>query len=594
MGQQSAAASVFRQAFLLHQQGKLVEAEQLYLTVLHSDPNSADAHLNLGSVLVQSNRLEEALMHFEKAIAIKPGSSTARTSLGHVLAQLNRADQAIIQFEKALEISRQNAEPYLHACYNIGVLLQELNKHAEAIPHYARAIAIKPDYAEAHNNLGDALLKSGRPEEALTHFKKSAAIRPHLPEAHNNVGIALDALNLGIEAVANFAEALARKPDYAEAHANLGLVLESLGRVDEATQAFEKAIDHAPKSAKFYRMLFSSKKAIAGDERLVAMIELAHHAATLPRVEQIELHFGLGKVFADLEQYDLSFKHLLEGNALKRREIAYDESATLRAIDGIRAIFNSQYMPSKQGLGIRSSQPVFIVGMPRSGSTLVEQILASHPLVFAGGELDHLQRAVTTFAAQHGAQVSLPEKIRKIADDDLLRLATFYLRKLWNMAPNAERVTDKMPSNFRFAGLIHLALPNARIIHTRRDPIDTCVSCFSTLFAQSQAFTYELGELGRYYRAYEQLMNHWREVLPEGVMLEVRYEELVTDFEAQVRRILAHCGLEWHDACLAFYKAKRPVKTASAAQVHQPLYRSSVGRGSRYGDMLRPLIDALS
>jgi hypothetical protein len=232
--------------------------------------------------------------------------------------------------------------------------------------------------------------------------------------------------------------------------------------------------------------------------------------------------------------------------------------------------------------------------MPRSGSTLVEQILASHPLVIAGGELDHLQRAVTTFAAQDGAQTSLPEQIRKIADDDLPRLGTFYLGKLWNMAPNAERVTDKMPSNFRFAGLIHLALPNARIIHTRRDPIDTCVSCFSTLFAQSQPFTYELGELGRYYRAYEQLMNHWREVLPEGVMLDVRYEELVTDFEAQVRRILAHCGLEWHKDCLAFYKAKRSVKTASAAQVYRPLYRSSVGRGSCYGDMLLPLIDALS
>jgi tetratricopeptide (TPR) repeat protein len=392
----------------------------------------------------------------------------------------------------------------------------------------------------------------------------------------------------------NLQKALAIRPEYAEAHANLGLVLESLGKIEEATQAFEKAIEHAPTVAKFYRMLFSCKKAVAGDKHLAAMIELARHAVSLPRVEQIELHFGLGKVFADLKQYDLSFRHLLEGNTLKRQEIAYDEGATLRTLDCIRAIFTSQFMLSKQGLGNRSTQPVFILGMPRSGSTLVEQILASHPLVFAAGELDHFERVVTLFAGQQGSHVSSPEQIRKIAEADLFRLGTFYLRKVWNLAPHAVRVTDKMPSNFRFTGLIHLALPNARIIHTRRDPVDTCVSCFSTLFAQSQPFAYELGELGRYYRAYEQLMDHWRSVLPEGVMLEVRYEDLVTDFEAQVRRVLAHCGLEWDQACLAFYNAKRSVKTASAAQVYQPLYSSSVGRGKCYSDLLRPLLDAFS
>jgi tetratricopeptide (TPR) repeat protein len=594
MGQQSSAVSTFRQAFLLHQQGKLTEAEQLYLTVLQLDPDSAEAHLNLGTALVQLNRLGEAIAHFEKAIAIKPDSPEALNNLGNALARLNRPDQSIVQFEKALAVSRHNAEPYLRACYNLGMTLQALNRHEEAIPYYGRAIAIKPDYADAHNGLGDALMKCERVEEALTHYERLAAIRPDLAEAYNNLGVSLHALNRETEAITQFTKALAIKSDYADAYGNLGLALESIGRIEEATGAFEKAIDHAPTIARFYRWLFHCKKAVAGDRQLVPMIELAQRMASFPRGEQIELHFALGKVFADLKQYDLSFRHLLEGNALKRQEIAYDETETLCMFDRIRAIFSPELMLSKQGLGNRSAEPVFILGMPRSGSTLIEQILASHPRVFGAGELNDFNRAVTWLTGKLGVHLQFLEQIKTLTGEDLIRLGTRYLCGIRNIAPDAERVTDKALANFRFAGLIHLALPNARIIHTRRDPVDTCVSCFSTLFARGQPFAYELGELGRYYRAYERLMDHWRAVLPEGVMLEVRYEQLVADFEGQARRIVAHCGLAWDEACLAFYKTQRPVKSASAPQVYQPLYNTSVGRGSCYGDLLGPLLDALS
>ena len=593
MGEQSSTVSLFRQAVLSHQQGKLAEASQLYLAVLQLDPELVEAHHNLGTALVQLNRLEEAKAHFEKAIAIRPDSAEAHNNLGNVLAKVNRLDQSIIQFEKALELSRQAAEPYLRACYNIAMSLQALNRHEEAIPHYARAIAIKPDYADAHNNLGVALMKCMRPRDALTHYEKLAAIRPGLAEPHNNLGVSLHAVGRESDAIVHFRKALAIRPDYADAHANLGLALQSLGRLEEATRAFEKAIEHAPTGAKFYHWLFHSKKALAGDRHLAPMIELAERVSSLPRAEQIELHFGLGKVYADLKQHDVSFTHLIEGNALKRQEIAYNEGAALRMLDRIRAVFTPEFMQSKQGGGNRSAGPVFILGMPRSGSTLIEQILASHPRIFAAGELNDFSRAVTLLAGQHGAHVQFPEQIRTLADEDLVQLGTRYLCGIRNIAPNAERVTDKMPSNFRFAGLIHLALPNARIIHTRRDPIDTCVSCFSTLFARGQPFTYELGELGRFYRAYERLMDHWRAVLPEGVMLEVRYEELVADFEAQARRLVKHCGLPWDDTCLTFYKTERPVTSASAPQVYQPLYNTSVGRGRHYGELLQPLIHAL-
>jgi tetratricopeptide (TPR) repeat protein len=585
---------VFRQAFLLHQQGKLTEAEQLYLTVLQLDPDSAEAHHNLGTVLAQLNRMEEALAHFEKAIAIRPNSSEAHNNLGNVLVRLNRLEQSIVQFGKALELSRHNVEPFLRACYNIGVSLQALNRHQEAIPHYERVIAIEPNNAEAHYKLGVALMKCERPEEALTHYERLAAIRPNLPEAQNSIGVSLHALNRETEAITHFTKALVMKSDYADAHGNLGLALESIGRIEEATRAVEKAIAHAPTVATFYHLLFRLKKAVAGDRHLSAMIELAQRMASLPRKQQIELHFGLGKVYADLSQYELSFRHLLEGNALKRQEIAYDEGATLRTLERIRAVFTAEFMQSKQGLGNRSAEPVFILGMPRSGSTLVEQILASHPRVFGAGELNDFRRAVTWLAGQRGAHIPFLEQIKTFTSEDLIRLGSRYLCGIQNIAPNAERVTDKAPSNFRLAGLIHLALPNARIIHTRRDPVDTCVSCFSTLFARGQSFAYDLSELGHYYRAFERLMDHWRAVLPQSVMLEVRYEELVADFEAQARRIVAHCGLAWDEACLAFYKTQRPVKSASAPQVYQPLYNTSVGRGSCYGDLLGPLLDALS
>jgi len=593
MSRQSPAALVFRQAFDLHRQGKLLDAEQLYLTALQLDPDSAEAHHNLGTALVQLNRLEESIVHFEKAIGIRPDSPETLTNLGNVLARLNRLEQSIAQFEKALEVSRHSAEPYLRACYNMGVSLQALNQHKEAIPHYARAIAIKPNYIEALSCLGDALMKCNRPKEALKHYERVATITPGLAAAQNNLGIALHALNLEIEAIEHFKKALAIKPDYADAHGNLGLALESIGHLKEATEAFENAVESAPTVARFYRWLFHAKKAAAGDKEVVAMIQLTGRMPSLPGMDQIELHFALGKVFADLEQYDSSFSHLLEGNALKRKDVNYDEHATLGALDRIRAIFTSEFMQSKQQLGNRSATPIFIVGMPRSGSTLVEQILASHPSIFGAGELNDFNRAVAELAGRHGAHLKFPEQLRTLGNEDLMRLGNRYLHGVKNLAPNVEHVTDKSVTNFRFVGLIHLALPNARIIHIRRNPVDTCVSCFSTLFARGQYFTYNLNELGRYYRAYEHLMDHWRAVLPQGVMLEVKYEDLVADLEGEARRMVAHCGLGWDDACLAFYNTQRPVKSASATQVFRPIYNTSVGRGKCYGGSLRPLFEAL-
>ena len=284
-----------------------------------------------------------------------------------------------------------------------------------------------------------------------------------------------------------------------------------------------------------------------------------------------------------------AFERYLAGNALKRREIGYDEAATLAMLQDIRNLFTPERVSALQGFGQRSDVPIFVLGMPRSGTTLVEQILASHPQVFGAGELELLPRLLARRGDRSGVEVDTVD----LSAAMVCRVGAKYLADLRQLAPGAKRITDKMPANFALVGFIHLALPDARIIHVRRSPIDTCVSCFSTLFTVGHPYTYDLAELGRYHRAYQEMMEHWQRVLPAGVILDVQYEDVVADLDAQARRMLAHCGLPWDDACLAFYETERAVCTASAAQVRRPVYATSVGRWRAYQSSLQPLLQAL-
>jgi tetratricopeptide (TPR) repeat protein len=429
----------------------------------------------------------------------------------------------------------------------------------EAVAQYRQALALKPDYAKAHSHLGVVLQDQGKLDDAL----------------------------------ANYRQALALKPDFAEAHNNLGHALRELGRLTEARHAYETAIELAPQKPGFYYGLAQMKRFAQGDTDLAAMEKLGLEPVSLSAEDRIQLGFALGKAYRDLGDHERSFRHLLEGNSLKRQEIVYDEAATAGLFARIREVFTPELMREKRGLGDPSPAPVFIIGMPRSGTTLIEQILASHPKVFGAGELRHITNAAAKLSRPDGAPVPFPEAVSCMGGEQLRRLGESYIAAIRALAPNAERITDKMPGNFRFAGLIHLVLPNARMIHARRDPIDTCLSCFSKLFGGNHPYCYDLAELGRYYRTYEALMAHWRKVLPPDVMLEVQYEEVTADPECQARRIVVHCGLEWEDACLLFHKNERPVRTASAVQVRQPIYRTSVGRWRPYEHLLGPLIEAL-
>lgn len=575
-------ARSFRRALSLQQQGRLADAERLYRIILQSDPDHLRALFNLGLVLVRRGAFDDAIGLFGRALRHRPDFAEAHNAAGIALRMSNRYQEALAHYAQALA-----AKPdYAEAEYNLGATLQALGRCAEAVAHYQRALAIRPGYAAAENNFGAALRALHRYEEALAHYRNALALAPGSAEAHNNIGAVLQLLARHDEALGHFERAVALLPGLAEAHHGRGTVLRTLGRLAGSREALERAVALAPRRAEFYRSLAEARRFTADDPHRAPIEALARDMAALSEEAQTHLHFALAKLYDDLGEHERGFAHLVAGNALKRRQIAYDEAAALAQLDRIGALFSAEVMGERAGLGDPSAVPVFILGMPRSGTTLVEQMLASHPQVHGAGELGDFAAVVAALDGPAGVPAD-------IGGAELRRIGAEYLARIAALAPTARRITDKMPANFRFAGLIHLALPNARIVHLRRDPVDTCLSCFSILFGGDQPFTYDLAELGRYYRAYAALMAHWRRVLPPGIMLEVRYEELVADFEPQARRILAHCGLAWDDSCRDFYKTERPVYTASAIQVRQPLYQTSVGRRRPPADQLRPLLDAL-
>jgi hypothetical protein len=389
--------------------------------------------------------------------------------------------------------------------------------------------------------------------------------------------------------VGHYERALAINPDHAEALNNLGNACKVQGRFDEALAYYGRAIAQRPDYAETHFNRSEIKSFRPGDADLAAL-ELLAAGYDGPANKAVYIHFALAKALEDTGDYVRAFDHLRRGNALKRRQIDYHETAVLGLFKRTAGVFDGGLPGRVRGVGDPSSIPVFVVGMPRSGSTLIEQILASHPQIHGAGELEHLENAVAMLRGGDPA-LPYPECLPALDGATLRGLAQAYISKL--PAVGALRIVDKSPGNFFRIGLIRLIFPNARIIHTKRHPIDTCVSCFSRLFTSGVSYSYDLSELGRYYRGYTELMAHWRTVLPTDAILDVSYEDVIDDLEGQARRLIDYCGLSWDERCVSFHRTKRTVKTASAVQVRQPLFRGSVQRWRRYEDRLGPLLSEL-
>ncbi|MGA7712267.1 MAG: sulfotransferase [Rhizomicrobium sp.] len=543
---------LYEAALALQNAGSLAEAEQQYRTLLRSDPGHIEALQQLGTICIDTGRYAEAGSAFEQAIALAPGVAES------------------------------------HA--NLGIALHAGGRLEEALRAFARAIALKPELIEPYMSTGHIHLALGQFEEALYWFQRALALRPDFPMALDGIGKAQIELGNAAEALVVYNKLLALNSRSAPGAFGKGKALEQLGRGKEARKAYELAVALSPETTGYHYELATCARFVANDPRLVALERLAQRLSNFSSTNQMLLHFALAKAYDDLGHYAQAFQHLTAGNAIRRRLSRYDEAADIGLTRAIANAFTANVFEGKRGMGHPSELPVFVIGMPRSGTTLVEQILASHPEVFGAGELKYLHKLI----GYGYAGENFPAGIMSLSGEDLRRCGGFYATRLSAHAPKARRIVDKMPANFRLIGLIHLALPKARIIHVRRDPLDTCFSCYAGMFAPvGMEFSYDLGSLGRYYKAYEELMAHWRAVLPPATMLEVDYERLVDDLEAQARRIVGYCGLDWNPRCLDFHRTDRVVITGSAFQVRRPIYRTSIGRATPYAPWLGTLREAL-
>jgi tetratricopeptide (TPR) repeat protein len=402
---------------------------------------------------------------------------------------------------------------------------------------------MRAEDTEAACKLGHALWEERRLDEAAAQLERAIALKPDYVEAHFSLAQVLRERGMSDAAIAHYEKAIAVAPDAVELHSNLGRLLAELGRIAEARAAYEKAVALLPRCGAAYLNLVHCDKVSPGDPCLAAMENFERDQGALGEQDRIDLDFALGKAYADTGEHERSFRHLLRANARKRKTLVYDEAAMLSDLERIRLVFDAKLMRAGKRRGNPSYLPVFIVGMPRSGTSLIELILASHPRVFGAGELSTFHNAVCELAEPGGGSLPFPELLLGLPKHRLRELGDRYLAAVKPLAPAAARVTDKMPGNLRYAGLIHLALPNARIIHARRDPIDTCLSCFSIqITAGGSEYSYDLGELGRCYRAYDTLMAHWRKVLAPDVMLEVQYEDVVNNLEKQAQPIAGSSG----------------------------------------------------
>ena len=610
---------------ILRQAGKLDEASEALELAIKLDPNNAQALNNLGIISYEKKKFAKAVEYYRQALALNPNMAEALNNLGNALRLTGDIDGALHAYQEALTQRAVYPEVY----NNLGTLLQQDRKLEEAEHALRKAIQQSPQYIEAHNNLAQLLSGQKKEVDALRILGEALKFAPNNVQTllltakiqlrRNSLQAAEQAIKLALQEDAENAEALTvlgqiyhetdrydealdvldralkKNPDNPEALNFYGVALKSVGRLDEAREHILKALKLNDAMYGAYANLNDLVDFSEGiGEELFNRMEAIFESVPNQEAEPfLALHFAYAKALDDRGQHEKALEHYITGGRMKRAQLEYKESDTHGFFDSIRAAFPKEAFENRKYAGLDDDRPVFIVGMPRSGSTLVEQILSSHPDIYGAGEVKYLSRALGQLRDRFPSLPKYPEMTTKITPAQLEIVAKNYQQAIVQGAGDAKRITDKLLTNYFFLGLINLLFPKAKVIHTRRDPVDTCLSGFTKLFKDDMPHSYDLGELGRYYGKYRELMEHWEKVLPEGFLTTVVYEDVVADTEKEAKRLIAFLGLPWDDKCVDFHKSDRPVKTASVAQVRKPIYKTSVQRWKKYGDGLQPLVDAI-
>jgi tetratricopeptide (TPR) repeat protein len=552
------------------------------------EPNLAEARSNLGQFLLDRHQPHEAMDHLRAAVRLRPNLAEARNNLGNALRETGRLAEARQSYAEALRLNPTLAMTY----NNMGQALQEENSLDDARAWYQRALQLEPSSARIHTNAASLLAEQEKYDDALTVYRRALELDPTYAEAHCGVGGIHHEQGQFEQAQTHYREALRHMPDLPAAHCALGTVREELGDFKDAERCWRTALQYDARLAGAYSALATLLRGKLPDEDLAGMHKLLADP-DLHDGRRSALHFGLAQVLDARGAYDEAAASLRQANALalagaRKRGFGYDPEAHTRFVTRMMAVCSPAFFERTRDIGVDSERPIFIVGLPRSGTTLTEQVLASHSQVFGAGEQRLAREDFEALAAQEDQAL---ETLARLDLATARRIGAQHLERLRQVNADRPRVADKMPDNYLYLGLLAALFPRAKFIHCRRDLRDIAVSCWMTNFS-SIRWANDPDHIAARFEEYRRLMDHWRRVLPVPV-LEVDYEETVADLEGVARRLVDWCGLEWEPGCLTFHEGKRPVRTASVTQVRQPIYTRSVARWKHYEKALQALFDAL-
>ena len=599
---------------------RAAEAEPVLRRAIEVDPGYAKAHEALALALLAQKRPADAVPTLRQALALNPALASARIVLGQALLAVGAEQEAADAFDElmhehpqmqeladAATLHRDGRFEQAEEAYRdllkrnpqdvsvlrlLGLLAIDTGHFRNAASLLKKAVELAPGFHGAWVELCKAQTELHDLGDAIASAERAIAIEPQRAGGYVALANALARTDRADDAIAAYRQAAALRPDNPEIALGLGNVLKTHGRQAEAIAAYRDGIRLKPDFAELYWSL-SNLKTFRFEPGEIRAMEQALESGSLPENAIVHFCFALGKACEDGGDYARAFACFKRGNELRRMQEHYDPVNTDQIGERIRATFTPELVARLQGTGHAGVAPIFVIGLPRSGSTLIEQILASHSEVEATSELPEGGRLVRFIDRQRIGGMVYPEAVAAFTGQALAEIGRRYDEGTRRYRSGKPRFIDKMPNNFATVGLLALALPNARFVNAQRDPRDTCLSCYKQLFARGQPFTYDLMELGDYYLEYRRMIDHWHTVLP-GRVLDVQYESVVADLEGQARRLLEFCGLPWEDACLRYYATERAVRTASSEQVRRPIYGDAIGVWRHYEAELAPLLDVLA
>lgn len=577
------ADAILLLGMIAHEQKAFETAAQYYDDFLRLEPEHARAHYYYGLVLIQLGRTEPAVERLRKSISLDPDNRAAHIQLGDACTRLGRWEEASRAYSQALAPQPDD----VGTTVKLGNVYLAGQLFADAAELYERTLELLPDNAVLHRHLGAVFHRMGQTQKAIDCLERAIDLRPDYAKARIDLALVYRQLERTAEALQQIQEAIHYMPDDVDAHISLALTLRQEGRMAYASRHLSQFLAIQPVCGAAYYHLSMIRPPLD----LIPRIRRLLDDPTLPEDDAIYCHFALGNVLDTHTASDLAFDHYRQANTRKRRSLAYDPRDNTRVFEKLIETYSKDFFERKRGLGCDSDLPVFIVGLPRSGTTLVEQILASHGSIHGAGELESFAGVNHAIAHRFRSEKPAPECMSLIDQETVDEFAAQYLEELRLRSETAPRVVDKLPGNFVRIGLIKTLFPNSHVVHCSRNALDTCVSLYFHYF-QALTCSFDLRELGQYYLDYRHLMDHWEALFPDGIF-EVRYEELVHDPEGVSRALIDYLDLPWDERCLEFYKNTRAVMSPSNIQVRHPVYKVSVDRWKRYKKHLGPLIETL-